>query len=244
MRYETSDQGKEHIKKFEKFVAKAYLDPRGVWTIGWGTTNPEVAFEGNTITREEAEEWFQRDLKKTEKDVLQLTNNKYLNQPIFDALVGLVYNIGRGSSDPRNPPGYLRSTLRRKLNAGDLDGAALEFDRWVYSGGVRLKGLVRRRKAEREMFTRGMALMFKKPVETITERPTMDSNIEPDAPSNGNPARNPGMQVAAGVSSGGILTQATEKIEPLAPYSDYIMVVFVILSLAGIGYTFYRMRKG
>jgi lysozyme len=44
------------------------------------------------------------------------------------------------------------STLRKKILRYDMDGAAREFDRWVFAGGRKLAGLVRRRAAEREMF--------------------------------------------------------------------------------------------
>ena len=62
----------------------------------------------------------------------------------FDALVSFAYNVGIGN--------LKSSTLLRKLNAGDYDGAALEFHRWKRSNGRVLPGLVRRRAAEALLF--------------------------------------------------------------------------------------------
>jgi lysozyme len=67
-----------------------------------------------------------------------LTENQY------SAVVSLVYNIG-GTN-------FRTSTLLRKLNKGDYDGAANEFRRWVYAKHMVLGGLVARRERERELF--------------------------------------------------------------------------------------------
>ena len=67
-----------------------------------------------------------------------------ISQQMFDALVSFAYNVGAAN--------MAASTLVRKLNAGDINGAAAEFDRWVFSGGARLAGLTKRRDAERALF--------------------------------------------------------------------------------------------
>jgi len=71
-----------------------------------------------------------------------------LNQHQFDALASFIFNIGQGN--------YAESTLRKKLHAGDFDGAAAEFERWKYGtvDGKKtvLDGLVVRRAAERALF--------------------------------------------------------------------------------------------
>lgn len=69
-----------------------------------------------------------------------------LTQNQFDALVSFVYNVGVGA--------FRTSTLLRKLNNGDYVGAAAEFKRWKFGGGKELPGLVRRRKAEEQLFLR------------------------------------------------------------------------------------------
>lgn len=67
-----------------------------------------------------------------------------INQNQFDALVSLTYNIGEQA--------FKDSTLLAKLNKGDIKGAAEQFPRWNKGGGQVLKGLVRRRADERELF--------------------------------------------------------------------------------------------
>ena len=73
--------------------------------------------------------------------------NVPLTQGQFDALVSLVFNIGAGQLQ--------RSTLLRKLNAGDLAEAAEEFLRWNKSSGKVAEGLRRRRVAEMRVFGGG-----------------------------------------------------------------------------------------
>ncbi len=67
-----------------------------------------------------------------------------VTQNQYDALVSLAYNIGTRALST--------STLMKKLNAGDVKGAADEFLRWNRSGGKVMPGLTNRRKAEREVF--------------------------------------------------------------------------------------------
>ena len=67
-----------------------------------------------------------------------------LEQHQFDSLLSFTYNLGAGALQA--------STLRKKILRHDMDGAAREFDRWVFAGGRKLAGLVRRRAAERDMF--------------------------------------------------------------------------------------------
>lgn len=67
-----------------------------------------------------------------------------LNQNQFDALVSFTYNLGCTS--------FKNSTLLKKVNLKDFEGAANEFKKWKYSNGKVLSGLVKRREAERELF--------------------------------------------------------------------------------------------
>ncbi|CAB4495529.1 unnamed protein product [Rhizophagus irregularis] len=95
------------------------------------------------ISRAEGEALLKKDLARFEKCVESLTRIK-LNSNQFSALCSFTFNLGCGA--------YQQSTLRRKLNAGNTKGASLEFRKWVYGGGKNLPGLVRRRKAERDLF--------------------------------------------------------------------------------------------
>lgn len=142
----TNAAGLEVIKHFEGVRLKAYQDSVGVWTIGYGHTSmagdPQV-HSGLTITQAQAESILKKDLgifERGVKDAVKVTVNS--NQ--FSALVSFSFNLGLGA--------LRESTLLRKLNAGDYNGAANEFPRWVKAGGQTLPGLVRRRNAERALF--------------------------------------------------------------------------------------------
>lgn len=144
MKYVTSQKGINFIRSYEGLRLKAYTDSAGVWTIGYGHTGGVVP--DMTITERQAVEYFKADIKSFENAV-----NKYVSVPItqsmFDALVSFTYNLGAGT--------LKRSTLLKKLNCNDIVGAADEFGRFVYAGGRILKGLVRRRAAEKEIFLKG-----------------------------------------------------------------------------------------
>jgi lysozyme len=133
------------VGRAEGFSLEAYPDSGGIWTIGWGTTriHRKPVTEGLTITKEQAVEYFNHDMFEVEAQVTSLVKVPLTNNQ-FSALVSLVYNIGSGQ--------FQKSTLLRKLNQGDYDGAANEFERWVFDNGVKLDGLVTRRERERELF--------------------------------------------------------------------------------------------
>lgn len=140
-----SYMGIQTLKEREGFRAKAYKDGGGVWTIGYGTTKVDgrPVEEGMECTREQAEVWLYQDLASTQTAINQLVR-VLLSQHQFDALCLLVYNIGEGA--------FGKSTMLRKLNTQDYIGAAKEFDRWVYDEGKVVKGLIMRRRIERDIF--------------------------------------------------------------------------------------------
>ncbi len=143
---QTSDKGIALIKEFEGCKLTAYQDSVGVWTIGYGWTQPvdgKPIRAGMTINQETAERLLKTGLVSYESDVSRLVKVG-LSQGQFDALVSFTYNIGARSLST--------STLLRKLNAGDYAGAADEFLRWNKAGGKVLNGLTRRREAERALF--------------------------------------------------------------------------------------------
>jgi lysozyme len=128
------------IAGFEGFREEAYLDSAGVPTIGYGTT---LGVEmGDTITREMAEEMLLRDTSYA-GDAVERCVHVPLAPNEYAAFVSLAYNVGGGA--------FCRSTLVRKLNAGDYTGACNELPRWVYAGGQRLRGLEIRREKERRL---------------------------------------------------------------------------------------------
>ena len=141
-----SQVGIDLISSFEDTKLQAYDDGVGVWTIGIGTTiypNGIKVKKGDKCILEQAKEYFAHDLKSFEKTVNDSIKVP-LSQNQFDALVSLTYNIGSTA--------FKNSTLLKKLNAKDYAGAADQFLRWNKGGGKVLKGLVRRREAERALF--------------------------------------------------------------------------------------------
>nr|DAF33669.1 MAG TPA: Lysozyme [Caudoviricetes sp.] len=143
---QTSEKGIALIKLFEGCKLTAYQDSVGVWTIGYGWTQPvdgKPIRAGMTIKQETAERLLKTGLVSYENDVSRLVKVN-LTQGQFDALVSFTYNLGARSLST--------STLLRKINAGDYTGAADEFLRWNKAGGKVLNGLTRRREAERALF--------------------------------------------------------------------------------------------
>ncbi|CAI1182868.1 lysozyme [Serratia proteamaculans] len=143
---QVSSKGISLIKRFEGCKLNAYQDSVGVWTIGYGWTQPVDGRKigpGMAIDQATAERLLKCGLVQYEQGVNQLVK-VIITQGQFDALVSFAYNLGLRSLST--------STLLRKLNAGDKQGAADEFGKWVNAGGVRLNGLVKRREAERELF--------------------------------------------------------------------------------------------
>lgn len=136
------------IKEFEGEKLDAYLDPAGIPTIGYGTIrNPDTGKRiklGDKIDKATALRWLRMDTAKVRESV-----KKQVKVPInvrqLDALTSFVYNVG--------PTAFAQSTMLRLLNnRTDKRIVAREFDRWVFAKGVKLPGLVRRRKLEKELF--------------------------------------------------------------------------------------------
>lgn len=102
---------------------------------------------GDMATPAECDALLERELQRAVDAV-----DRQVLVPLPDtrraALASFVYNVGEGQ--------LARSTLLRKLNAGDVRGACAELSRWVYAGGKKLGGLVRRRAAERELCEVGL----------------------------------------------------------------------------------------
>jgi GH24 family phage-related lysozyme (muramidase) len=135
-----NQKGIDLIKKFEGCKLTAYRCPAGVLTIGYGSTFG--VYEGQKISQEAADTRLINDIAKFEKCVKEMCPP--MNENMRAALVSFAFNLGCGA--------LKTSTLLKKLNAGDIQGAADQFLRWTKAGGVELKGLVERRKAERELF--------------------------------------------------------------------------------------------
>uniref|UniRef100_UPI00300A9510 lysozyme n=1 Tax=Acinetobacter ursingii TaxID=108980 RepID=UPI00300A9510 len=143
-----SNNGLNLIKQFEGLKLNAYDDGVGVWTIGYGTIkypNGVRVKHGDKITQAQADQYIANDVATFERAVNMLVNVP-LNQNQFDALVSFTYNLGATNLSA--------STLLKKLNSKDYNGAAGEFQKWNKAGGKVMTGLVRRRKAEMELFNK------------------------------------------------------------------------------------------
>ena len=141
-----SNKGVDLICEFEGEQLIAYDDGVGVWTIGFGTIkypNGVRVKKGDTCTLDQAKEYMRHDLIEFEHTVNSSVKVP-LNQNQFDALVSLAYNIGSNA--------FKSSTLVKKLDTGDYQGAADQFNVWVNAGGKRMQGLVSRRDREKLLF--------------------------------------------------------------------------------------------
>lgn len=136
-----SPQGVAVLAELEGFSATPYADYKGQ-SIGYGHLI-QPGEDLRYVTPAQAQELLLSDVSWAEAAVRSAVTLD-LNQPQFDALVLLAYNIGAGA--------FRRSTLVRMLNAGDVAGAAAQFPRWNMAGGQVLPALVARRERERSLF--------------------------------------------------------------------------------------------
>jgi lysozyme len=119
-----SEAGTQVLVDREGMRTTAYQDSVGVWTIGVGHTaaaGPPAPCAGMTITEAEALKIFDIDNDFVEREVNRLVTVP-LEQWEFDALVSFAFNVGTGA--------FASSTMLKKLNAGDKEGACREFSRW------------------------------------------------------------------------------------------------------------------
>ena len=139
----------ELCRHFEGFSSKPYICPAGYPTIGYGTVykpdGSKVTMQDAPISKEVAEEWLLHELRNNYMAGVLRASPLLITEPkALAAMTDFAYNLGVGR--------YRGSTLRRKINAQDWDGAREQLMRWV-NGTVQgvfrpLPGLVRRRKAE------------------------------------------------------------------------------------------------
>lgn len=133
-----SAAGLVSIANLEGFSEKAYIPiPGDVPTIGFGST--EGVKMGDTITVPKALEHFMRDVGVAESAIGRCVKVP-LSQSEYDAFTSFAFNVGGEA--------FCSSTLVKKLNSGDYDGACDELERWVYSQKRVVPGLVNRRQVE------------------------------------------------------------------------------------------------
>lgn len=150
---DTSSDCSKLVQEFESCAKKradgrfdAYPDPGSggdPWTIGWGTTGPDVK-PGVTWTQQQCDDRFAQDLSKFAQGVAKVLGDAKTTQHQFDAMVSFAYNVGIANLSS--------STLLKKHKAGDYAGAANEFARWNKAKGKVMAGLTRRRAAEAALY--------------------------------------------------------------------------------------------
>ncbi len=217
----TSSAGRKLIKRHEGLSLKAYKDPVGVWTIGWGHTGPD-AREGNEITNSRAESLLSADIREAEDDIRRLVKVD-LSQGQFDALVSFTFNVGGGA--------LAKSTLLRELNAGKYAAIPGQLRRWVYGtvGGqkVILPGLVKRRSDEAVLWASASAVE--------DEEPGAGGVVAEPPPAKVGTA----MQATGGLTASGVLAIVGAR----AGESDQALYVFLALAaLVGL-YAWIKARR-
>lgn len=124
-------------------VIEPYYDPVGLPTIGYGHLLSRTAWAAldqfPAISIAQAEALLRADLMKAAGAVMRLVRVK-LNANQIAALIDFVFNVGSGN--------FEISTVRKVINRGDFASVPAHLMRWVYAKGVKLPGLVKRRKAE------------------------------------------------------------------------------------------------
>ena len=154
-RYDISKLGLNLIQEYESFRNEAYLDIKGVPTIGFGTTyypDGSKVKMGDICTRTQATVWFVHDTKNLDSFLDRNVKHAKLTQNQFDALASFIYNIGRTA--------FIGSTMYKLIKLGKMQEAAEQFLAWnkITKNGVKVvsSGLTNRRKKERALFLKGL----------------------------------------------------------------------------------------
>lgn len=144
-----NQEGLDLICKFEGFSSNIYICPAGYPTIGYGHVVKEYERKKfkNGISEATALQLLQTDAQIAQQAVLRLITIP-LTDSQFNALVSFTYNLGAGALQ--------RSTLRRKVNANDHEDVPQEFKKWVWAGGRKLEGLIKRRNFEAAMYSQNL----------------------------------------------------------------------------------------
>lgn len=202
-----SPLGLDLIKKFEGLRLRSYLCPAGVWTIGYGTTGPNIK-SGMTITKAEAEKFLAEDCVKFERGVENACKPAVPNQAEFDAMVSFAYNCGLAN--------FKKSSILRHFKAGNKAAAAESFKMWVKARNPKtgklepLPGLVRRRAAEAHLFlASGSPRTVKRSTGAQKTISVPETSVVPEAPKSLVKSRE---IIGGGVAGVGGITQIIDAI--------------------------------
>ena len=211
-RWEISDAALELIKEFEGLRLKAYRDPVGIVTIGYGYTNgagygPGVQM-GDTWTAQQAEDMLREGVMRFANNIQRHFTIKP-NPDQFGAFVSLAYNIGWQS--------FVKSTALKRWNAGDVKGSAEAVTWWNKAGGKVLRGLVRRREAEAALILAEPPVGRAKP-DTPRETPSQSTTVQASA-----------VQIASGAGGAVAAVGALDGAAQLIAIGGCVLVVLLAL---------------
>ena len=135
-------------KEFEGFSSKPYICPAGYPTIGYGTVykpdGTKVTMQDAPISHETALSWLISELENNYMAGVMKASPELIKEPaVLGVITDFAYNLGVAR--------YRASTLKKRIDDKDWDGAVTELHKWVYGGGKKLPGLVRRRQAEADI---------------------------------------------------------------------------------------------
>lgn len=143
---------------FARVPYQGQADKPGVLTIGWGhVILPGESFP-NPLSREEADKLLFKDTDIRCQQLCKLLTAQP-TQWEFDAMLCLVYNVGVGVADGKKGD-FADSDLLMYFNQGKKQLAAAEFGKWIYSNGQIRRGLINRRKTEKEVFLNGVVTFY------------------------------------------------------------------------------------
>ena len=134
------------VSKWEGLEQTVYSDIVGIQTVCYGHTGKDIE-PGKTYSKEECEQILQQDLIAHGNGFLKCTNVS-LSQGEFDAYASFTFNVGINAA--------CKSTLAKKLVAGDRKGACDELLKWNRAGGKEVRGLTLRRQDERKLCVRDL----------------------------------------------------------------------------------------
>lgn len=134
------------IANFEGYADKVMIPvPSDVATGGFGHADKRLPV-GQYVNEAQAVAWLKEDIEKHRAYLVKCVKVP-LSQSEFDAYLSFAFNVGGNA--------FCNSSLVKKLNSSDYQGACEGLKAWVYSGGVKYKGLETRRNIERLMCESG-----------------------------------------------------------------------------------------
>ena len=230
----TSPKGIALIEEFEGFRSKAYRDPVGIWTIGYGFI--KGVRQGDEISRDVANTRLRIELREYEEAVMKATGGD-VTQAEFDALVSFAFNVGTA--------GMARSSVIKAHVRGDKQAAARAFSLWNKAGGKVFAGLTRRRSAEAARY-----------LEAESYRDDMPQSVDPESNMSQSTINRAATLIGGTSAIGGIsqladtiqtasyaadsIVQAKGSIESLGPW----LIPLLLIAVAGLaGYIVWQRVK-